>query len=1187
MFDPRRNFQLQGFTGRGATTTIHDASETDVSISGIFQGAEDFAVLGLYDAYDYYAHLRCKHLPRTDLSGVAWSFDIEYDHDLDGAMRLDAAKYPSVAWDALTFVCGKGVAPDDIYEVKLTGEIQNHYLDGEETPAKVAVEISGAEILDGGIDWLHLHFRDTRYTVTSTDCRAQTLAWMPFGPNIDTETGVQTYTKIDVISVAAFTPGDTITIERTGTNEETTTVIEVGVDEVSGPYLLAWVTKSHTSDVYITRETRAIHVAQKLADIINTYGATVAGRFGPDYSQSIKGTAGAGSTYQSGTLYLEFLSPEYRKYYGKLGNLDRILVTHGRTIGGVPDAQQGFLWTDGSGYSPRFTGGDNTIRQRIYINPSHPSGFKDKLGRLVPMNDCRKIYMVLAPRFERTEEQLEDGCFLTAPVNTGDATWQVDDSSKLTGGRYFIGTPTSEERIFLLGVDSPTQIRIQRAYEGSIAGSWLAGARLKKLSPKSGFGSDVEWRVALSNFAIDEGDASLKVGGGSPRIEESEARCRYTGYWEDYKYATGWPSQWWAGGHAKRTAPSDANDERKVVLSYSHPEEHDLYLGTFLYTNCGKIRVDVDGVTSDHDLYLSEYEGRVASIKVRGGMAAGNHTVTITALFEKHASSTGYYFYFDYLWPIDPQDVPDAPKMYPDVSLAIDFDTDHGYKKPPAWHLWQLQKLGFKGHADVYMGVFWNNKRQRVGASYPHATVAFAGTPAPGDTVSISIGGSNITHAIGYGETLQELVSHMRATINGMFAGVWADDNFGTSTTLRIQSKAPGYTFTIAVTSAVSVSLTLTDHLGAVGTEGDWELLDSVSPVMTEGARKWIRDLAGQFQAAGIPASFAFSMEVYNPPAAMRAKYLRLNGGVVQPGNDVYLEIPSHQMHFGTRVRNYLRQMYKECADQIAAAGLPVVLQFGETQWWYFDNRAQDPLGGMSFYDQETIDAFAAAKGHQIWPFTSNLDDPAGDSAHPYETADFLRDRIGAYCQDVIAYVRGYHPAAVFECLWPLDANQGKPSPDPAYRRLLMHVNLPNQWKNSSYGIKYFRCEGFDYDIWQKNVNLMAQTISYASKTLGRPAGECMYLAGLYGPPDPPLAQAYGLWLQSSFYSMCFWAFDQFCLNARPVPLPAWVQSSGTAAVYHKPRAARAVEVVTAVEVVASAGGALNRFALNERRLNG
>jgi hypothetical protein len=123
----------------------------------------------------------------------------------------------------------------------------------------------------------------------------------------------------------------------------------------------------------------------------------------------------------------------------------------------------------------------------------------------------------------------------------------------------------------------------------------------------------------------------------------------------------------------------------------------------------------------------------------------------------------------------------------------------------------------------------------------------------------------------------------------------------------------------------------------------------------TRGARKWIRDLASQFQAAGIKASFAFSMECYLPPAAMRAKYLSYTGGVVSPGADVDLGVPSHQMHFGTRVRTYLRQMYKECADQIEAAGLPVVLQFGETQWWYFDNQQQDPNGGMPYYDQQTI----------------------------------------------------------------------------------------------------------------------------------------------------------------------------------------------------------------------------------------
>jgi len=472
-----------------------------------------------------------------------------------------------------------------------------------------------------------------------------------------------------------------------------------------------------------------------------------------------------------------------------------------------------------------------------------------------------------------------------------------------------------------------------------------------------------------------------------------------------------------------------------------------------------------------------------------------------------------------------------------------------------------------------------------VGATYPYATVGFSGTPAAGDVVSFSIGGTTIRHAIGYGETLQQIVSQMRATINGMFSGVWADDNFGSSTRLRIQSKAPLWTFTgLAVSAPNSVTLTLTDHMGAAGAEGDWEMIDGISPVMTEGARRWIKDLAGQFQAAGIKASFAFSMECYLPPAAMRAKYLLYSGGVVAPGADVDLGVPSHQMHFGTRVRTYLRQMYKECADQIEAAGLPVVLQFGETQWWYFDNHAQDPNGGMPYYDQDTIDDFAAAKGHQIWPFRANTDDPRGHPAHPNETADFVRDRIWAYCQDVISYVRQYHPTAVFECLWPLDANQGSPAPSAKFRALNFYVNLPNQWKNSSYGIKYFRCEGFDYDVWQKNSTLIRQVDAFGT-TLGRPASECMFLSGLYGPPDPPMAQAYGMWRPLKLYSFCFWAFDQFCLNSRPVPLPiSPIQVSN--AQYFKPNAARAVEMVIAQPVLPVGGGALNRFRTNTRRCN-
>ena len=626
-----------------------------------------------------------------------------------------------------------------------------------------------------------------------------------------------------------------------------------------------------------------------------------------------------------------------------------------------------------------------------------------------------------------------------------------------------------------------------------------------------------------------------------------------------------------------------------MSFRYSQTDTHDLYLGTFLNTDCGKVAVSVDGVDlpgSPFDLYLNEYGGTNANVKLAGGVPAGTHVVELAAKFEKNTASSGYYFYLDYIWPLVPQDVPDAPQVYSDVSLAIDFDTDHGYKKPPAWHVWQLQKLGFHGHADVYMGVFWNNKRRRVGATFPYATIAFSGTPSAGDVVSVSIGGTTIGHAIGYGESLHQVASQLRASINGMFSGVWADDNYGTSTTLQIQSKAPSWVFTgLAVSAPNSVTLTLSNHLGTAGMEGDWEMIDGIAPVMTEGARRWIKDLAGQFQAAGIMASFAFSMECYLPPAAMRAKYLSYAGGVVAPGADVDLGVPSHQMHFGTRVRNYLKQMYKECADQIAAAGAPVILQFGETQWWYFDNTAADPNGGMPYYDSQTISDFAAAKGHQIWPFRAPTEDPAGDPAHPNETAAFLRDRIWAYCQDVITYVRSYHPTAVFECLWPLDANQGMPKPSPKFRALNFYINLPNQWKNSSYGIKYFRCEGFDYDVWQKSSTLIRQVISFAKDTLGRPASECMFLSGLYGPPDPPMAQAYGMWQGMKLYSFCFWAFDQFCLNSRPVPLQIGsVQVSN--AQYFKPNAARSIEVAVAQATLPVAGGALNRFRPNTRHCN-
>ena len=203
----------------------------------------------------------------------------------------------------------------------------------------------------------------------------------------------------------------------------------------------------------------------------------------------------------------------------------------------------------------------------------------------------------------------------------------------------------------------------------------------------------------------------------------------------------GWPSQWWSIGHGKRTAPNDALDVRKVSLRYSqtrHPRsvsgdvpEHRLRQGGGDGRRRRSSRI---AVRSLPQRVRRDQREREACERHRGRNPRRRDHRQVQQERRQH----GYYFYFDYLWPLVPQDVPDAPQVYSDVSLAIDFDTDHGYKKPPAWHLWQLQKLGFKGHADVYMGVFWNNKRRRVGATFPYATVAFSGTPSPGDVVSVS-----------------------------------------------------------------------------------------------------------------------------------------------------------------------------------------------------------------------------------------------------------------------------------------------------------------------------------------------------------------------------------------------------------------------------------------------------------------
>ena len=152
--------------------------------------------------------------------------------------------------------------------------------------------------------------------------------------------------------------------------------------------------------------------------------------------------------------------------YGKLGNLDRIVVAHGRTKGGVEDPlNQGFQWTEGNGASVQFAGGDNDtkyhISTRLHAPLSTSSAARSDERLPQDLHGLRAAF-----RVDRAE--LEDGCFLTAGVGAAATVWPVDDASKLSGGRYFIGDADHRGACAACRRGDPGHV--QRGYEASTPG---------------------------------------------------------------------------------------------------------------------------------------------------------------------------------------------------------------------------------------------------------------------------------------------------------------------------------------------------------------------------------------------------------------------------------------------------------------------------------------------------------------------------------------------------------------------------------------------------------------------------------------------------------------------------------------------------------------------------------------------
>ncbi|MBM3725671.1 MAG: hypothetical protein FJW40_09625 [Acidobacteria bacterium] len=633
--------------------------------------------------------------------------------------------------------------------------------------------------------------------------------------------------------------------------------------------------------------------------------------------------------------------------------------------------------------------------------------------------------------------------------------------------------------------------------------------------------ADTEWQAEFTNWTLSGTEAlkTLQVAGpASTRVEEDDSWCIYTSGWvpEVGFYSQGWARRANAIGQA-------------VTIRYSCATTHDLYLGTSLYTDRAAVGIRLDNDTETQlNCYLDTDSQVNTRRRVRSNVPAGIHSVTLV-------QRTAGVFYFDFLEAAVPGDVPDAPAARDHISPALDYSTDHTYKLTPARLLWNFDKLGFTGPMNEYIGVFWWNQRKRVSGMLASATVTLAGTFDAGDAVFVNIGGRVIGKSVFPNENNSIIASHFAYFINETFVGVWAQA-VGGVLTIHQRSASPAYSFTIAAWkesgTGSSGSVTVAGSLSG-GQPGTWEVDPSQSPALNRGARDWHRNLFDECKLRNREIVVASSMELVNPPLTFAARFPDNQPVITSVG---FGSLMSTHCAFSTPMLDYQKQVFAGIAGLMADSLLVPNVQFGEFVWWSFSNQsAMNPAGGMGFYDSETTTAAQAALGRPLHLFTGPDNDPGVNGS---ADALFLRNRLRDYAAALGAHVRGLHPTAKIELLYPHDVNH--PTPAGANNlggRLNAYVNFPAEWgQKTTSGFDRLKMEALDFGAWSRNLNLAMSTIGFPL-ALAWPKDSIRHLipvfrAGYAWEKEYRMARGVGIPIVN------LWAFDHVCIYGLSIAEP-------------------------------------------------
>ena len=674
------------------------------------------------------------------------------------------------------------------------------------------------------------------------------------------------------------------------------------------------------------------------------------------------------------------------------------------------------------------------------------------------------------------------------------------------------------------GTDPSTMVPIPTGNVRKMRWTWAAD-----LQP--GSFTRTEFQVLVSDWQLTGQNTLWEVAGpGSRRIEDDDPTVSFNGNW-----SLQGPGNY-SGGSIQLT--QEAGDT--ATFSYSEGSEHSLFLGSRLLPNGPTISVSIDAQTTQSFNLALPSEDVLVRLRL-GAVPAGAHTVVVT--HNGPTSGGPYSLFVDFLEICYPStDLPDfGPQTQ--LSLATDYDTYHSQALAAERTAWMIQKLGFQGRVNHYMGALWFYELVMPGHVYDSATITFtlAANANVNGYTELIIGPSSlpldqrtsIRHYNLPDDSPETVALGLANVINQGYTAIWASvvDNILTITNRQMTPRNLDLTNTLAISvtpgsfTATLSSETLTG--GSAGIQYDDPATDAylypitqywrtdTSAGINRAARDWSQAFFTTLKAYGLDGVASFSTELKNadPNAAIGLAQRRTDG------TPVVVNTPAVQTNFSPASIAFWTQIYLDMATLQTAAGLTPYLQFGEVQWWYYPwNQEGEPSVSMPFYDFYTQQQFATVYGKQISQVLTNDVDPAN---YPREVV-FLPSLIGNYTAAIRDAVQGVYTTSRFEVLYPTDTNAT------AFNQL---INYPTDWNPSN--LTCLKTESFTY-TYARNLDASLASMQTSAQK-GFANGARSHLVGI-GDATSPWPKEVDLAQSQGMESVVLFALDQYCLVGYALP---------------------------------------------------